>query len=563
MKQMPIERKILIPFLIVVILPVIAIGGVAYWSGFQTYQENKFNEIEQTMAQWFTLENELFREDRPEQRQDFVKKWTDQNPGFRNVKPVRERPEFVGKEDGWHQIDSQTFWEQEWIYVQTNPVTGERYVYPLTLMMWTEDLVEVQKYTLLMIMIAGIAAVQLTIILSHHIAKPIRQLADFCRSIGTGRVNDVSLEDLEGRQDEIAVLSQSLQEMVQNLAEKNDSLLRLKEFQDTILQSALFGIYTIDLDGRFLSNNLKWRQLTEGIPLFQERVDRWLQHSLSDEHMHLVPCEEMWQLPSGQGDKYLRMSKVPLTHEDGKVVGILCTAEDVTERKKIEDRMERVDRLASLGEIVAGLAHEIRNPLAGMKTTSQVLRKRLRLDAQNEALFTSIEHEIDRLNKTVTSLLLFSRHQELEQQTVRFSDVLTDTLHMLSKSVKEKGILVKQQVDPSATVYVDPDHLKQILLNLLMNAVKFTGGEGTIHISAKMEGDRTQLKIADNGEGIDERIRNKIFDPFFTTDPGGTGLGLSVVHQLTLQNGGEIDVTSQKGAGTTFTLLFESGSETT
>ena len=203
--------------------------------------------------------------------------------------------------------------------------------------------------------------------------------------------------------------------------------------------------------------------------------------------MHLVPCEEVWQLPSRQGDKYLRMSKVPLTHEDGKVVGILCTAEDVTERKKIEDRMERVDRLASLGEIVAGLAHEIRNPLAGMKTTSQVLRKRLRLDAQNEALFTSIEHEIDRLNKTVTSLLLFSRHQELEQQTVRVSEVLTETLRMLSKSVKEKEILVKEQVDPSATVYVDPDHLKQILLNLLMNAVKFTGKKGSMHISAKTE----------------------------------------------------------------------------
>lgn len=567
MKQLTIERKILIPFLVVVIIPIIAIGTVSYLTGFSSYQEQVFAQTEQTVEQWFLYTNHLREEEdsghlSSATKQRLLDVWTDRYPELKNLKPYSSTstiPQFHTyiDGDGWYQVDSSNFWRQEWLYIKKNPKTNDRYVYPLTIRIWTESLLEIQKYTILVMIIAGIIAVQLTIILSHHLAKPIRLLAAFCQAIGTGNETLPKLEELEGRRDEIEVLGNRLNEMVQNLAEKNNAVLRLKEFQDTILQSTLLGIYTIRIDGHFLSSNSRWKALIAEVPILQEKVENWLQEdsdNSSSEHHRL---QEMWYLSSASGEKVILINKAPLIHENGDVIGVLCTAEDITDRKRFEDKMERIDRLTSLGELAAGLAHEIRNPLAGMKTTSQVLRRRLRLDEQNLSLFKSIEQEIDRLNKTITSLLLFSRPKSAEREAVVLVEVLTETLQMLSQSIHDKQILIEQHLLPSLTLYVDRDHLKQILLNLFLNAIKIMDQKGRLMISADHLDEHIQIKITDFGPGMDEDVKDKIFNPFFTTDSKGTGLGLSVVHQLVVQNEGEIDVISKKGVGTTFILLFQ------
>ena len=266
-----------------------------------------------------------------------------------------------------------------------------------------------------------------------------------------------------------------------------------------------------------------------------------------------------------------------LRNNEGEIIGAIAHIRDITRRKRMEELMVRVDKLASLGELSAGIAHEIRNPLAGIKTSVQVLAKRW-MTGSEKVLIDGVLCEIDRLNKIIADLLNFSRPTSPLLTPVDISVALEKSLDLVSEKIKKSGIqLIREYEQNLSHVIIDKLQIQQVFLNLLLNAIKAMPGGGNLTISRKMIRDRSKIKekipaintlefahekrfveitFKDTGHGIEKENLSKAFDPFYTTDPSGTGLGLSIVHKLLEKNNSYIHIESIKGKGTSVTLFF-------
>ncbi len=218
--------------------------------------------------------------------------------------------------------------------------------------------------------------------------------------------------------------------------------------------------------------------------------------------------------------------------------------------------IKRVEKMAAVGEMAAGLAHEIKNPLASLRGSVQMMKEDLPSDSYHHRLMNIILREADRLNTLVNDFLMFARPPAARIETIPLSRILEDALDLFcnNESFCDKIRLVRK-ITPDVNMEMDPDHFRQILLNLLLNAAQAIEDEGTIHINMyPLRNEYVIITITDNGCGIpDERIAS-IFDPFVTSKSCGTGLGLSIVHRIIEAYKCRIDVESEVGRGTTFTL---------
>lgn len=226
-----------------------------------------------------------------------------------------------------------------------------------------------------------------------------------------------------------------------------------------------------------------------------------------------------------------------------------------TKIKAREKQIREVDRLASVGILAAGVAHEVRNPLAGMKSCAQLMQRKA-ISTEVGVLAQGINEEIDRLDKIVRQLLDFARPKEAAPQPVQLEQIINKVLEMTHKTLQAEGIEVHAQLDPAPSVLVDADQVHQIVLNLVLNAAQAMQGGGQLHVRQTVAGEKVAVTIADTGCGIAAEHLEHIFDPFFTLNPGGTGLGLSVVHSLMVENRIEWTLQSTPGEGTVFELHF-------
>lgn len=416
-------------------------------------------------------------------------------------------------------------------------------------------LLEVQKYTLLVAIIAAIIAVELTIIIAHNISKPIKKLAEICNSIST--------EGFRGkleykRNDEIGILVSAFNEMIVKLENNTRELIRMKDFNEDILRSTTTGIITIDNRGEFISMNraaeriLGIRGKNKNGVIYHELIEL-LKNTLKEDN----PVKNIVKTFSDESGKsrFIEINTSLLKNEEGNIKGALCSFNDVTERKEIESKIDKIDRLTSLGELAAGLAHEIRNPLAGIKTSTQVLANRTEQNDANVLLFDKIISEIDRMNKLITDLLNFAKPPTSRLEKRDITKIIRESAKFLEEHFRKCKVNITFNFPlKEYFVLVDGYQMKQIFLNLFMNAIKAMpdGGRISVYIAAK--GDFIEIYVRDTGKGISQENLPRIFDPFFTTDPKGTGLGLSVVQKLVIQNGGEIDVKSELNKGTTFCI---------
>lgn len=229
----------------------------------------------------------------------------------------------------------------------------------------------------------------------------------------------------------------------------------------------------------------------------------------------------------------------------------------------MEDHVKRVERMALVGEMAAGLAHEIKNPLASLSGSIQMMTES-GSDENDDALaqkklMAIAMREAERLNRLVEDFLLFARPVKVQAKSLDVGPVLDDTLVLFKHCDKYRDrITLVRSDEKDLALAMDPGHLKQILLNLLLNAAEAIGEkEGTITVKAFHDREnRVRLIVEDDGEGMEENLINNIFDPFFTTKSKGTGLGLSIVLRIVETYNGQIRVKSNKGEGTAFTLIF-------
>jgi signal transduction histidine kinase len=231
--------------------------------------------------------------------------------------------------------------------------------------------------------------------------------------------------------------------------------------------------------------------------------------------------------------------------------------------KQRQDQLIQSEKMAALGQLSAGIAHEIRNPLTSIKIFIQSLEKEVDLDENQKEDFRIIMKEIDRIDENITRFLNFARPEEPLFQAIDASALVKDTVNLLAAKLKNSGIRLDISLpDEHPSVEGDPKQLAQVFLNLLLNAVEAMPQGGTLTISSavKVNPDSgqefLQLIIKDTGHGIPEKDRPYLFDPFFTTKAGGTGLGLSIVYSIIQKHNGRIEVESELGKGSSFILSF-------
>jgi PAS domain S-box-containing protein len=248
----------------------------------------------------------------------------------------------------------------------------------------------------------------------------------------------------------------------------------------------------------------------------------------------------------------------------GEKIGKIVVFRDLTNVYKIQEEILRMDRLVSLGKLASGIAHELRNPLAGIKTTAQALSEEMSGDDSRREYLNRITKEIDRLNDLLKTFFSFAKPQNLNLVHCHIKDIINEIIPFLIKEIADKGIRFIETYHPQLPkIQVDKTQIHQVFLNLFLNAIQAmpNGGELKLEaspiLSTSVEGFKQKfikVVISDTGRGIPPHIVQKIFDPFFTTKPKGIGLGLSITYQIIKKHGGTVKVESQWEKGTSFII---------
>lgn len=231
-----------------------------------------------------------------------------------------------------------------------------------------------------------------------------------------------------------------------------------------------------------------------------------------------------------------------------------------TRLREVEDAYERSRRLADLGTLAAGLAHEIRNPLASMTGSIELLRGCVGAGEDERRLMEIVLREAERLNGLVSQFLAFARPAQPQRRHTNLASLLDETLAVFRNDPQAAGVKLDASLGP-AFAHCDPDQLRQVAWNLLANAAqavaaRHPAGGGTIHVRTRQAGRDAVVEFEDDGAGMDEEELGRIFLPFFTTKPGGTGLGLATVQRIVDAHGGSVRVASAKGKGSRFTITL-------
>ncbi|EFD1055410.1 two-component system sensor histidine kinase AtoS [Escherichia coli] len=357
---------------------------------------------------------------------------------------------------------------------------------------------------------------------------------------------------------EMGQISQSVNNLAQALRET-------RTLNDLIIENAADGVIAIDRQGDVTTMNPAAEVITGyqrhelvGQPYsmlfdntqFYSPVLDTLEHGT--EHVAL-------EISFPGRDRTIEISvttsRIHNTH--GEMIGALVIFSDLTARKETQRRMAQAERLATLGELMAGVAHEVRNPLTAIRGYVQILRQQTTDPIHQEYLSVVIK-EIDSINKVIQQLLDFSRPRHSQWQQVSLNALVEETLVLVQTAgVQARVDFISELDNELSPISADRELLKQVLLNILINAVQAISARGKIRIRTWQYSDSQQaISIEDNGCGIDLSLQKKIFDPFFTTKASGTGLGLALSQRIINAHQGDIRVTSLPGYGATFTLIL-------
>lgn len=253
----------------------------------------------------------------------------------------------------------------------------------------------------------------------------------------------------------------------------------------------------------------------------------------------------------------LLVNAAVLRDGSGSPAGHVLMLADISNLKLLEEQLRRSERLASLGRLAAGIAHEIRNPLSSIKGFATILAGRFQEDDRSKRIAEVMVQEVERLNRVVTELLDYAKPTELHRETASCATIIQRTLDLLEGAAKDQGVEIQTGVLPGdLEVSIDEDRFSRALLNLCLNGLQAMQRGGTLRLEADLLEGRVHFKVADSGAGIPAEHMPHVFDPYFTTKPNGVGLGLANVHKIVEAHNGQIEVSSTLGLGTTFEIFL-------
>jgi two-component system sensor histidine kinase HydH len=348
--------------------------------------------------------------------------------------------------------------------------------------------------------------------------------------------------------------------LVQAYRSTRSSLTRVKAFSDNVVKNMPIGLIALDMDERIVSFNQTAESILQ-IPsnlAMGNKADNVLPRSFQP-LLNQIPLSEATIekafdciLDSGKIIP-LDVSISHLEGDNGTSLGRLILFRDLTEVQSLKNEIERSQRLASIGQLAAGVAHEIRNPLSSIKGFATYFKDRYREIPEDKKTAEIMVQEVERLNRVISQLLEFARPVTIHKKSTDIHTLIQHSLKMIDRDAREKEITIKKEILPDLRdVSIDADRMNQVLLNLYLNAMEAMerGGTLTVKITEDNESQRITIVIMDTGHGINKKDLVHIFDPYFTTKQSGTGLGLAIVHKIIESHHGEIRVESEPGKGT-------------
>jgi two-component system sensor histidine kinase HydH len=352
---------------------------------------------------------------------------------------------------------------------------------------------------------------------------------------------------------------------MQNYSAVNYAFQTMKSYTQHVVDSMVNGLISLDTEGKIVTMNRQAYHILD-IPQQNQVEGKALGHVMTIQDIDISEVlatgeriieQEIMCTTSSQATLPLSLSASTLTDDDGNHLGTVLLFRDLSDVKTLQEQIKRAERLASLGKLAAGIAHEIRNPLGALKGFLQYFQRKLSLQDQDKTYLTVMMKEVDRLNAVISNLLDFARPKDPVLEPCDIGSLIHHVLTLTKSDVQAKEIDLSLNIaEELPQVRLDRDQMTQVLLNILLNAIQVMEAGGQISIGAKIQSETNQLEIAisDNGKGISADDLPRIFDPFFTTKKRGAGLGLAIAHTIIENHHGEITVESEEGKGSTFRI---------
>ncbi len=348
------------------------------------------------------------------------------------------------------------------------------------------------------------------------------------------------------------------------LEEKRDTLAYLEVLHRDVVQSISSGVLSTDLAGRITSAN------RAAVEILGRSEDHLVGRPISDsglfsaeEWPHHARTADLARPERSELELQRRGERVPigftlsrLTDAGGEAAGWIVVFQDLSQWRKLQEELRIKDRMAAVGELAAGLAHEVGNPLAAISGSVQLLAAALPADDAQQRLLGIILKESQRLDRTIKGFMRFARPRERAASRFDIAALLAENVALLRNSEEATGRhrFALELDPPSAYLVADPDQISQIFWNLARNALRATPDGGTLTIRGELAGDRYRILFRDDGRGMTEEQRTKIFQPFQSFFDGGSGIGMAIVYRIVQEHGGRLDVESRAGQGTSIAV---------
>ncbi len=335
---------------------------------------------------------------------------------------------------------------------------------------------------------------------------------------------------------------------------------RIQTYSSNILEHMTDAVIAIDRDKRITLFNNSASQLFRQSP--DEVINKPCQLCIAGDISPLVEAIELGQTHRDyektiQFDHRRLITSIStsvLKNERDEIESAFAVIKDLTEKRHLEETLQRKEKLTAMGQLASGVAHEIRNPLNAIGMISQRLNKEFQPEEGEKEyrdLTKTVVNEVRRINEIIKQFLKFARPPELDLKRTSIESLIKSVVKLTSAQARERGIEISLKLNSIPLILIDPNQIKQALLNIIQNSMEAIPGAGEIQIqSKKIDENQASIEISDNGIGMSQETLSKIFNLYFTTKPTGTGLGLSLVHQIVSQHDGRIEVESELGKGT-------------
>jgi PAS domain S-box-containing protein len=454
-----------------------------------------------------------------------------------------------------------------WILIHSVP--EESVLAPLQELRW--------KFMIFLALVVGVA-ILVSLLATWYALRPVRLLA---HAAGRVREGDLTAEVALRRRDEIGAFAATFNEMVRKIKADRETILRslqqiqaLKQYYEEIIQEATIVVVLMGTDSRIKQANRKAEEVLGYAPgelagktcesllandgQFHERLVRML------EERGRIEREEFALRARDGSVKWMLGTFTTLMNPSGELeAAAFCL--DVTEERALEEKWERIQKLATVGQLAAGVAHEMKNYLAPIMGYADLLRESGTLSEEGRRGAERIMRGATGLKQLVQQLAGFTRPGEGALRPVSVTAIIEEVLAFLQKDLVRRRIAVEPLLEEVPSALADESGLQQVLLNLFLNALQAMGEGGTLRVRTGSRPDGSiEVAVEDTGPGITEEVRERLFTPFFTTKPAdeGTGLGLFLCRQILERMGGWIDVRSRPGEGATFWLRLRPAQET-